>query len=291
MSAPNVAEIVQAIGLYNGKVALAAKKLGITVQERLSLAESHPEIQAAIDEPQARYRETVELQFERAVLAGEAWAVKKAAGRRKAPASKTGDDEKNTEHSSMTTKELTKEQIGLVLAWAAEGLRLPEINELAAKLDEPFAISYYQLRSQRKKLKTKFSKLRQEFEKEVVVEGLARKGVRIHRLSKLAEKLEEDLFEKERLWVTEPKAIGNDQVDVERFNAAEVKECRGLLDDIAREVGDRRTKIDMTTKVDVTKLSDDELRRIVEAESEGLARAPALGARTRNPARQPDHLP
>jgi hypothetical protein len=161
---------------------------------------------------------------------------------------------------------LKRKQQNALLEWAAEGLRLPEINERAAKFAPPFEVEWLQLKHARKRAKKRFSELREEFEKEALAEGLSRKAVRIRRLAQLAEKLEAALLDGDRLWVQEPKQVGAQVIDVEKFNAAEVKEYRGLLDDIARELGDRRTKIDMTTKVDVTKLTDEQLRAIIEAE-------------------------
>src|SRR5262249_553496 len=148
---------------------------------------------------------------------------------------------------------LTRKQRSALLEWAAEGLRLAEINERAAKWDPPFEVEYLQLKNARKRSGTKFTELREQLEAEATDEGLARKGVRVRRPAKVGERVEEDFYENDRLWVQEPKQVGTQVLDVEKFNAAEVKEYRGLLDDIARELGDRRTRIDMTTKVDVTK--------------------------------------
>ena len=165
---------------------------------------------------------------------------------------------------------LKRKQQNALLEWAAEGLRLPEINDRAAKFDPPFEVEWLQLKHARKRAGKRFSELREQFEKEALSEGLARRAVRIRRLAELAEKIEEDFYENKRLWVKEPKQVGDKVIDVERFNAAEVKEYRGLLDDIAREIGDRRTKIDLRT-IDVTKLSDEELDAIIGAEGEGGA--------------------
>lgn len=57
-----------------------------------------------------------------------------------------------------------------------------------------------------------------------------------------------------RLWVRDVKQIGSGEgaqrVDIERFNGTEVEQFRGLLDDIAKEVGDRkqRTHTELTGK-------------------------------------------
>jgi hypothetical protein len=161
---------------------------------------------------------------------------------------------------------LPREQQKKLLEWAAEGLRLHEINERAAQCDPPFEVGELQLKHARTRARKRFSELREEYEKEALAEGLSRKAVRIRRLAQLAEKLEEDLLDGDRLWVQEPKQVGAQVIEVEKFNAAEVKEYRGLLDDIARELGDRRTKVDISGKIDVTKLTDEELDAIIEAE-------------------------
>jgi hypothetical protein len=132
-----------------------------------------------------------------------------------------------------------------LIKWAAEGLRLPEINELASKHVPPFKVEWEQLKYARSKSVAEFTRLREESENEALSEGLARKAIRIRRLAQLAAKLEDDLYENDRLWVTEPKQVGPHLVEVEKFNAAEVKEYRGLLDDIAREIGDRRQGVNL----------------------------------------------
>jgi hypothetical protein len=130
---------------------------------------------------------------------------------------------------------LKQKQQNALLEWAAEGLRLPEINERAVVFNPPFEIEYNQLKHARRRSAKRFGEMREEYEKEALAEGLSRKAVRIRRLAQLAEKLEADLLDNDRLWVQEPRQVGALVIEVERFNAAEVKEYRALLDDIARE--------------------------------------------------------
>jgi hypothetical protein len=77
--------------------------------------------------------------------------------------------------------------------------------------------------------------------------GLAHERVAL--LKRLATKLEAELLEGGRLWVTDVKSVGYGPlaqiVDVERFNVAEVEQLRGLLDDIAREKSERARKVDV----------------------------------------------
>lgn len=74
---------------------------------------------------------------------------------------------------------LTKEQRKLLVAWAAEGLELWEINERAHLCDPPFKVEWNQLKHVRKQAKKTYSQLKEEFEREAVNEGLARRAVRL----------------------------------------------------------------------------------------------------------------
>jgi hypothetical protein len=73
--------------------------------------------------------------------------------------------------------------------------------------------------------------------------GLALDVVRVDVLKRVAERLRAEIEEEGRLWVQDAKWIGSgefgERVDIERFNAAEVEQLRGLLDDIAKEKGER----------------------------------------------------
>lgn len=68
------------------------------------------------------------------------------------------------------------------------------------------------------------------------------------------------------LWVADVKSIGSgefaERVDIERFNSALVEQYRKVLEDIAKETGGRVQKQDI--RIDMSKLSDDELRAIAE---------------------------
>lgn len=74
---------------------------------------------------------------------------------------------------------LTRKQQNKLLEWAAEGLRLDEINERAGRLDPPFEVEWLQLKHARKRASKRFSELREEFEQEAFNEGLARRAVRL----------------------------------------------------------------------------------------------------------------
>ena len=78
---------------------------------------------------------------------------------------------------------------------------------------------------------------------DALTQGLAVKEVRVRRLQLLAALLEKDLFGG-FLWLDQVKGVGAgtaaEVVEYEEFNKSEVEAYRGVLDDIAREMGDRK---------------------------------------------------
>ncbi len=78
--------------------------------------------------------------------------------------------------------------------------------------------------------------------------GLAHE--RVKALNELADVLLDELRDPSKRWVTEPKWIGSVEngrmVELERFNHQEFEQFRGLLDDIAKEVGGRVRKAEVT---------------------------------------------
>lgn len=78
--------------------------------------------------------------------------------------------------------------------------------------------------------------------------------VRTRKLRRLLALLEKQLYAKDEfgrlfnLWLKDFKQIGagedSEKVEIERFNAALVEQLRGVLDDLAKETGGRRQKVD-----------------------------------------------
>lgn len=111
----------------------------------------------------------------------------------------------------------------------------------------------------------------------VMAEGLALDYERTRKLLRLADFLEEQIYEQgedgvyHNVWVPDVKQIGTgdnaERVDIERFNASLLEQYRGVLDDIAKEAGGRIKKQQIDLDIDVTKLTDDELRAIAESKS------------------------
>lgn len=114
---------------------------------------------------------------------------------------------------------------------------------------------------------SELEKLRNEKKREEFDSGLALDYERISKLKSLASRLERD-FPK-RMWLDDVKSIGSgefaERVDLIRFNSALVEQYRGVLDDLAKETGGRKTKTE-NINIDLSKLTDDQLARVSAGE-------------------------
>ena len=144
---------------------------------------------------------------------------------------------------------LKKGQKEALLSWIAEGLQSDEINERAVAFDPPFNVSRPQITYYRQSRQADIDAITHAAELDALTQGLALKEVRVSKLQQLAALLEKDLcggF----LWTDQVKSIGSGDsqqvVEYEEFNGAEVAAYRGVLDDIAKEVGGRVEKHDTT---------------------------------------------
>jgi hypothetical protein len=100
-------------------------------------------------------------------------------------------------------------------------------------------------------------------------QGLAVDHERVKALKELADTLLDELRQYDRRWVRDVKQIGSgdsaERVDIERFNASEVEQLRGLLDDIAKEKQERRQR-QTNLNLDVSKLTDEQLQKIANGD-------------------------
>jgi len=146
---------------------------------------------------------------------------------------------------------LNKGQKEALLSWVAEGLKTDEINKRAAKFKPRFKVSARVVAYYRKSRDVKLEEIKAADETSALNTGLALKENRVARLQKLADLLIDDLFELDLLWTDEVKGIGGadnfERIDYKEFNKAEVDALRGVLDDIAAEVGHRIKKSDVTS--------------------------------------------
>lgn len=139
---------------------------------------------------------------------------------------------------------LKKNQKELLLAWISEGLQSDEINERAAAEEPSFVVTRSQVQGYRDRRALDMQAIRRAGEHDALTQGLAIKAERVRKLQQLAVLMERDLFGG-FLWTDQIKMIGSgdaqQEVEYEEFNGAEVIQYRGVLDDIAKELGDRRT--------------------------------------------------
>jgi hypothetical protein len=154
---------------------------------------------------------------------------------------------------------LSRLQRNAVIAWAAEGLELWEINERAKESDPKFDVEPLQLKHIRKQSRKKYSELVAAFETEARENGLARRGVRLIKKMARHALLEQIIDErgdadymqeipggKTGLLVRDYK--GSDSTPVYKLDVALLKEMRDLEREIAIELGEWTEKRELTGK-------------------------------------------
>lgn len=84
----------------------------------------------------------------------------------------------------------------------------------------------------------------------ILSSGFARQEERVRALNELAQLLLSEAREDNRRWLPDVKGIGTgdnfERIDIVRFNAGLLSELRGLLDDLAREVGGRAKSVELS---------------------------------------------
>ena len=145
---------------------------------------------------------------------------------------------------------LKKSQKIKVIEWIAEGLQTDEINKLAGEYNDPFRVSRQQVDHYRKTRKIQIDAIKSVDENNALTTGLSKAEERVKRLQQLAEMLWSDIsggF----LWLEDVKGVGSGEaaeiVEFEKFNQGEISEFRAVLEDIAKEVGGRVQKTDLTS--------------------------------------------
>ena len=164
-------------------------------------------------------------------------------------------------------KRLTKKQREALLSWIGEGLETDEINKRAASWKPRFHVTRQQVDHYRKTRTVNLEQIQQEDEDNALKTGFALREKRVTSLKQIATKLLEELTrEKDNLlWTQNAKSIGFSRYDYKEFNKAEIDALRGVLDDIAAEVG-HRSKRDANLNIDLSKLTDGQLQRLAKGE-------------------------
>jgi hypothetical protein len=155
------------------------------------------------------------------------------------------------------------------LKLVAQGLSTSEINEQAAKYKRPYEVSESQVSYYRVTRAHDLKAISKLSEREALINGFSQKEKRVHVLSLLAALMTQDLTGG-LLWLEDEKGVGSGDaaktIEIERFNASEVAQLRGVLDDIAKEMG-HRVQGSVNLNIDWSKLSDSQLDRIIAGES------------------------
>ena len=173
---------------------------------------------------------------------------------------------------------LQKQQREAVLAWLAEGLKSDEINQRAAAFESPFEVSRENAYQYRLRYGVQIKALSQAADLAALHEGLSVKAARVHRLQKMADEMTLDLFDRGLFWTTLVKGIGGDKnferIEYQEFNKAEVEELRGVLDDIAQEMGERSSK-DIQAQVTLNVEGFDQVIEKVYGQAAAKSKKPA----------------
>lgn len=144
---------------------------------------------------------------------------------------------------------LLKAQKEAVIAWVAEGLETDEINKRAAKFKPRFKVSKTQVAFYRSSRGAVLNEIKQSDEFDALKAGFALRVERVKVLQKLADKMAEELVPANgmgsKLWTANKKAVGMAAYEYQEFNKAEVDALRGVLDDLAKEVGERRPDVEI----------------------------------------------
>lgn len=171
---------------------------------------------------------------------------------------------------------LKKEQREALLAWIAEGLETDEINQRAEKFMPKFKVTRQQVDHYRKTRGIEIQTIRESGEFSALIKGLAKVEERVHLLQELAEKMRADLLEKDGrgFWLPQVKGIGSgldfERVEYEEFNTAEVAQLRGVLDDIAQELGERGKTLEHKGNIglfDIAAWKDERKKRLANVEA------------------------
>ena len=147
---------------------------------------------------------------------------------------------------------LSQSQHSALLKWISMGYTYAEIIERAVNFNPPFKPDEKLISNYRVKYRSQIVETRREFEQEAIEVGLALRRNRLQALHSLAHLLEDDIHRKGKLWIQHVKGLGSgnyyERVIEEEFNEAELRQLRGVYEDIAKEVGARRPDFSLETE-------------------------------------------
>ena len=142
---------------------------------------------------------------------------------------------------------LTEEQRTAVLQWMAEGVNNDTLKIRSSEFIPPFEMSDQHIYSLRRANGKILTEIRKENDLLAITKGLALRSNRIDKLTKLADDMEKDLFELKKTWLEDKKMLGEEEYTFYKYNQSQVDQYRKVLDDVAKEVGGRVQRTDITT--------------------------------------------
>lgn len=146
---------------------------------------------------------------------------------------------------------LNKRQREHLLAAISEGLGTEEINARAELFRPPYKVSRQQVDFYRQSRGVKLREIVEESETSALKRGFALRENRVASLDQVAQALQADLLgpEGKGFWLDDVKAVGTGDfqqfIDFQAFNSTELQYFLRVLDDIAKEMGHRRQKVDV----------------------------------------------
>ena len=142
---------------------------------------------------------------------------------------------------------LTEEQRTAVLQWMAEGVNNETLKIRSGEFIPPFEMSDQHIYSLRRANGKILTEIRKENDLLAITKGLALRSNRIDKLTRLADDMEKDLFELKKTWLEDKKMLGEEEYTFYKYNQSQVDQYRKVLDDVAKEVGGRVQRTDITT--------------------------------------------
>lgn len=129
----------------------------------------------------------------------------------------------------------------MIIGWIIEGRTVTEIVPLL-KEHRHLTVTHQALTAFKRRHAAEIDAAQRKVAEAVLNVTIRDKAERIHRLSGLYDKMTE-IVETRGLLATDVKYVGSAEygreVEVQRFDAALVRELRGVLSDVADELGDR----------------------------------------------------
>lgn len=150
-------------------------------------------------------------------------------------------------------RKLAPEQRRLLLTWIADGLSNGEMRQRAAAHDPPFELKAGHIKHARESMGARWKERWAATESELLEHSLARKATRIRELSELYDQHLQLL--RERAADPEMAEVPGGQTGLislgvregrilPRYDRGLVAEMRAILDDIAKELGQRQQRIE-----------------------------------------------